>query len=440
MTEEQIWDKLRSFGLNDFAVAGIMGNLSAESGLKADNLQNSGNRKLELTDAQYTAAVDNGTYPDFVSDGIGYGLAQWTYWSRKKALLGYATAAGTSIGDPGMQLDFFWKELQGYRSVMSALKAAASVREASDAMLLGYEKPKDQGENVRKKRALYGQAYYDRYAKGQTEAEQAAEGGRETMTESQVREKIVAVMRGWIGLKRADKSHAPIIDTYNGYTPLPRGYRVTYKDAYCAATVSAAAIKAGYTDIMPVECSCNRLIDLAKKMGIWQEDDAYVPAPGDAVLYDWDDNATNYATTDNKGAVEHVGMVEKVSGRTITIIEGNMNGGVVGRRTIAVNGRYIRGYICPKYATKASSASANTGAASGAVAGTVSASNSHKVGDVVKFSGSKHYKSANAASGSAARSGTAKITAISTGAKHPYHVVHTDSTSNVYGWVDMEDI
>lgn len=257
------------------------------------------------------------------------------------------------------------------------------------------------------------------------------------MTESEARQKVLSIMQGWVGLKRSDRSHAVIIDTYNSHTPLPRGYRVTYKDAYCAATVSAAAIKAGYTDIIPVECSCNKLIDLAKGMGIWEENDAYVPAPGDDILYDWDDNATNYATIDNKGAVEHVGMVEKVSGRTITIIEGNMSGGVVGRRTVTVNGRYIRGYICPKYATKATSAS---GTASGAVAGTVSASSNHKVGDVVQFSGSKHYVSSNATSGSTARPGPAKITAISANAKHPYHIIHTDRTSNVYGWVDAADI
>lgn len=256
------------------------------------------------------------------------------------------------------------------------------------------------------------------------------------MTESEARQKVLSIMQGWVGLKRSDKSHAPIIDTYNANKPLPRGYRVTYTDAYCAATVSAAAINAGYTNIMPIECSCTKLIEQAKQMGIWQEDDAYVPSPADLILYDWKDGP-NFALTDNKGAPNHVGMVEKVRGNTITIIEGNMPGGVVGRRTVTVNGRYIRGYICPKYATKATSAS---GTASGAVAGTVSASSNHKVGDVVQFSGNKHYKSANATSGSTARPGSAKITAISANAKHPYHIIHTDRTSNVYGWVDAADL
>ena len=172
------------------------------------------------------------------------------------------------------------------------------------------------------------------------------------MTESQIRQKIVNVMQGWIGLKRSDRSHAPIIDAYNSNKPLPRGYKVTYTDAYCAATTSAAAISAGYADIIPIECSCYYLTEAAKKMGIWQENDAYIPKPGDEVLYDWQDSV-NYAATDNRGAPDHVGMVEAVSGTTIKVIEGNMSGGVVGRRNLQVNGRYIRGFICPDYASRA---------------------------------------------------------------------------------------
>ena len=91
------------------------------------------------------------------------------------------------------------------------------------------------------------------------------------MTETQARQKVVGIMQGWVGLKRSDRSHAPIIDAYNKHTPRPRGYKVSYTDAYCATTTSAAAIKAGFTDIIPVECSCYYLIEKAKAMGIWQE-------------------------------------------------------------------------------------------------------------------------------------------------------------------------
>lgn len=162
--DKTIWNFLKGKGLNDFAVAGIMGNLYAESGFKPTNLQNIYEKKLGYTDAEYTSAVDNGTYTNFVKDSAGYGLAQWTYWSRKQALMEYAQSVGKSIGDLGMQLDFMWKEMQGYKSMMTTLKAATSILEASNEVLTQYEKPADQGETVQKKRAGYGQTYYDKYA------------------------------------------------------------------------------------------------------------------------------------------------------------------------------------------------------------------------------------------------------------------------------------
>ena len=171
-TEKTIWDYLAGKGLNAYAVAGLMGNLYAESGLDPCNLQNSYNKSLDMTDAQYTAAVDDGSYGDFVKDKAGYGLAQWTYHTRKQALFDYAKKAGASIGSLDMQLAFLWEELQGYRSVISALKGAESVRAASDAVLLGFEKPADQSEAVQKRRAEYGEAYYKKYAGGQQAAPQ----------------------------------------------------------------------------------------------------------------------------------------------------------------------------------------------------------------------------------------------------------------------------
>lgn len=164
-TEEKIWTYLKSKGLNDYGAAGLMGNLYAESGLNPKNLQNSYEKKLGYTDAQYTAAVDSGKYKNFVKDSAGYGLAQWTYWSRKQALIDFCKAAGTSIGDLDMQLNFLWKELSdGYRGVMNVLMNATSVIEASNTVLLQFERPADQSTSVQLKRAEYGQAYYEKYA------------------------------------------------------------------------------------------------------------------------------------------------------------------------------------------------------------------------------------------------------------------------------------
>lgn len=117
-----------------------------------------------------------------------------------------------------------------------------------------------------------------------------------------------------------------------------------YTDAWCATFVSAVAIKCGLTDILPTECSCGEMIALFKKLDEWVENDAYVPKPGDVIFYDWQDSGSG----DNTGWPDHVGIVESVSGSTITAIEGNKSD-AVSRRTLQVNGKYIRGYSVPKY-------------------------------------------------------------------------------------------
>lgn len=163
---------------------------------------------------------------------------------------------------------------------------------------------------------------------------------------STTREKLVAQARSWIGCKESDGTHRKIIDVYNADQPLPRGYKMSYTNPWCATFVTACAIKCDATDIIPKECSCNKMIELFKKLGCWVENDAHIPAPGDILFYDWDDNGKG----DNKGEVEHVGIVETVSGNTVTIIEGNYGTTKdCKRRTLKVNGRYIRGYGVPKY-------------------------------------------------------------------------------------------
>ncbi len=156
--------------------------------------------------------------------------------------------------------------------------------------------------------------------------------------------KVVAQAKAWLGLKESDGSYQVILDTYNSQEKLPRGYRMTTKDPWCATFVSAVAVKLGYTDIIPTECSCTKMIELFKKIGSWVESDSYVPKPGDILFYDWDDSGKG----ENTGGPEHVGIVEKVSGSQIIVIEGNYSNSVK-RRTIAVNGRYVRGYGVPKY-------------------------------------------------------------------------------------------
>lgn len=168
------------------------------------------------------------------------------------------------------------------------------------------------------------------------------------MTETQIRQCVVAAAKAWLGCNEADGSHRQIVDVYNSHRPLARGYALKYTDAWCAGFVSAVAIKLGLTDIMPTEVGVWNMIELYRKLGRWQESESYVPKPGDVIMYAWSDNGVGDCTS----GASHVGIVVACDGKTITVIEGN-KANAVGYREIAVNGRYIRGFGLPDYASKA---------------------------------------------------------------------------------------
>lgn len=322
---------------NKYGAAGLAGNIKAESNHQANNLQNSYNTKLGMTDEQYTAAVDNGTYTNFVHDSAGYGLVQWTYWSLKQYLLDFWNSYGGSIGDEEMQLRCLVKQLkEGYKAVWNVLVSAKSVREASDAVLLKFERPADQSVSAQERRAGYGQAILNKYDNVQVDTSNTSASASD----------YIGTMRGWLGKNEADGSHKEIIDLYNSFLPHPRGYAVKYTDAWCATTTSAAGIANKLTDIIPIECSVAQCIELAKKMGIWIENDAEIPMFGDLVCYDWQDTGVG----DNTGYPDHIGAVDYVNVEAgyFTVIEGNYSDSVK-KRTVMINGRYIRGFIRPKY-------------------------------------------------------------------------------------------
>ncbi len=344
MTEQQMFDAFVKGGLSKTGAAALLGNFKDESGLNPQNLQDSANKKLSMTDRQYTEAVDSGAYKNFVKDAFGYGLSQWTFWSRKQALLEFAKSVGHSIGDPRMQVEFVLRELQGYKKVLNALKTATDIRAASDIVLTQYEKPADQSEAVKKRRAAYAQEIYSRCAGNAGETETEGSG----LAVVPARGEIVQAATSWEGRKESDGSHKIIIDIYNGHSPLARGYRVKYTDPWCAAFASAVAISAGYTDIIPTECSCAKMIELFQALGRWVEDDTYVPQPGDYIFYDWQDSGEG----DNVGCPDHVGIVTMLTGNSLRVIEGNKDN-AVGYRDMEVNGKYIRGYGVPDYASKA---------------------------------------------------------------------------------------
>lgn len=165
MGVENIYNRLMAEIKNPYGAAGTMGNIEAESGLRANNLQNSVEKRLGMTDEEYTAAVDNGSYKNFCTDRGGYGLCQWTSAGRKTGLLNFARSRGVSIGNEDMQIEWLLHELRtSYKGVLSTLKTAKSVKEASDAFMCKFERPANQSDANKAARAARGMKYYEMYA------------------------------------------------------------------------------------------------------------------------------------------------------------------------------------------------------------------------------------------------------------------------------------
>lgn len=169
-------------------------------------------------------------------------------------------------------------------------------------------------------------------------------------TEKQLRNQLIKTAKSFMGAREGSAKHKELINIFNKIKP--DGWAMTYSAAWCAAAASAFAIKtfgvSKAKKYFPLSANCGTIITKAKKMGIWVESDSHVPKRGDWILYDWDDNGKG----DNVGGPDHVGTVDKVSGSKIYVIEGNKSD-AVGERILAVNGRYIRGFVAPKYSAMA---------------------------------------------------------------------------------------
>lgn len=443
--EEKIWNFLKSKGLNSFAVAGLMGNLFAESGLNPKNLQNSYEKKLGHTDETYTAAVDSGKYKNFKSDAAGYGLAQWTYGTRKAALLEYAKSVGKSVGDLEMQLGFLMKELTGnYAGVLAEIKKATSVLQASNTVLMKFERPADQSEAVQKKRAAYGQTYYDKYAVVETNTQN---GGRGKMNNIEYVEKLKDIAKNYKTLYVMGCFGAPMTEANKK--------RYCNNHDYNKQSARTAMIKAASADTFGFDCVC-----LLK-----------------AVLWGWNGNKNHqyggatYASNEvpDIGADTFITKCKEVTTDFSKIEVGEavwLSGHI---------GVYIGGGLAvectPSFANKVQiTAVKNIGSKNGYSARQwtkhgkipyidyVKTEDEPKpekpkqeeqkpddnaefaLGEVVMFNGNTHYTSANATDGKSCKPGKAKVTQKYNG-KHPYHVVREGGDGgSVWGWVNASDL
>lgn len=149
------------------------------------------------------------------------------------------------------------------------------------------------------------------------------------------------------------------------------------------------------------------------------------PQPGDQIFFG------------QNAAYQHTGIVEKIVGNVIHTIEGNTSNKVA-RRTYSMTSSYVLGFGRPKFDEEDTEEPEQE-----EIEEPITPPGKVAVGDIVTFTGSKHYTSANAPKGVSARPGKAKVTQIykPESSKHPYHLVREKGgTSNVYGWVDAADI
>lgn len=170
-------------------------------------------------------------------------------------------------------------------------------------------------------------------------------GDLSKITGDNLRQFVAETAQSFLGAKEGSKKHKLILSVYNSIVPLPRGVVMTETMAWCAASCVAWSVMAGVGEIVPKECSCSKLIEIAKKMGIWVENEAKHKARvGDWCMFDWEDNGKG----DNTGAPNHVGIVTERSERGFAVTDGNSNN-QVGCRAMEDNAVTIRGFIAPDY-------------------------------------------------------------------------------------------
>ena len=169
-----------------------------------------------------------------------------------------------------------------------------------------------------------------------------------TESEKTARLEMVTAAESWLGTPESFADHEKLVAIYNSHEPLAQGYLVKPEDNWCAAFASAMAISCAQTDIIPTECGCERQIGLWQSIGRWEEDETYVPLPGDYIYYAWDDN---WKIGDCTGWADHVGIVVGTAGPFIKVIEGNKDDQVAYRIVFRYHPE-IRGYGLPDFSSK----------------------------------------------------------------------------------------
>lgn len=153
---QTIYNLLRGYGLSEAGALGMLGNWECESGCEPYRVQGDYQASRAISKA-YVNAIQNGTQDRerFANDQKGFGLAQWTYYSRKDMLWEVWKHSGKRIDDVRLQVDFAMRELQGeYSGLLSFLKTTNDIQVACDRICREYERPAKNNVQARYEAAL----------------------------------------------------------------------------------------------------------------------------------------------------------------------------------------------------------------------------------------------------------------------------------------------
>lgn len=342
---ETIFTRVRAAGFTIEAACALLAQIQKESLFKPENLEDSRNNSLGMTDWQYVNAVDNGTYTNFQNDACGFGLAQWTEKSRKTNYLNYFKARGKSIADLETQISFLLYEMKSFfGGIWTKCLTSHDLKSLTWVLLDTWENPAEKLLNM-VERYEYAQEWYKKFSN------QKEVSG---MTKQEAINKVLDLARAEIGYREKassanidDKSanagganwtkYARDLDRTNWYNGGKNGYAwcdvfvdwLFYKcfgdplgrNMICQPTGSAGA-------------GCLYSAQYYKSAGRWITNS---PQPGDQIFF-----------TYSAGEYSHTGIVEKVNGDTVTTIEGNTSD-QVGRRNYNIGSQNIAGYGRPKW-------------------------------------------------------------------------------------------
>ena len=345
------------------------------------------------------------------------------------------------------------KELStSYKAVLTTLRSATTVKAASNAVLLQFERPADQSAAMQEKRAGYGQTYYDKYAAKTAEKEESTVATKIT-TAAQLAERCLDVAQNYKTLY--------VMGCFGAPMTAANKKRYTQNHSYNKQTARTKMINTASADTFGFDCVnlikgllWNWCGDKAKTYGGASHAVNGVPDIGADTMITKCKNVstTGWANMEVGEALWVKGHIGVYIGNGLAVectpawknrVQVTSVGNIGAKagyntRTWSKHGKlpYVT-YTGESISTPSTGSGTTTKPGTGAT----TPAGDLKVGDIVEFTGDTHYTNSNAATGVKCKPGTAKITSIAKGAKHPYHLINeAGGGSTVYGWVDAADI